>query len=484
MQIRISKRRLFVAMLIVIVFWWIFGRFIYHDPNAIDAAGYVMPGVVFREMNILDSWQYVYYIIHAHFGSYPLVIRISFYVLIACIGVGLLIMLYAIYLMVKSSLEKSIYEKMKKEWLTALTELVLFPSVVDSAYVAERLKLNGKSLNMKESNLWLRLLVHIYTEEKLNYTMSLPIMNINQIARELHLTDFVIRVFTTGSPQLQLITLDSVSFIHLDVPVSMLARLVNSGNPDVRKRARIYYAKMTTLDPYTVFREDFIDKYFKRKDAMEMHEVIRRAKEANRLVPSFSQMMKATKVPQINAILITMFGTWCADEELVILKEHFYSQDSVVRQAAYEVVGDRKYIGAEEILMSVYKRETEDLRRVILDVVMKVASGKAEDFLKTAYELAKSKLTLLKALQALYQYNDATRKYYFHLRANATEEDIQLYHHVEALCEWPTITKSDADMSPEKHRQIVEQFLSNIKSCKPMKVSEINNKEVSQKENI
>ena len=283
---------------------------------------------------------------------------------------------------------------------------------------------------------------------------------------------------------MQLITLDSVSFIHLDVPVSMLARLVNAGNPDVRKRASIYYAKMTTLDPYTVFREDFIDKYFKRKDAMEMHEVIRRAKEANRLVPSFSQMMKATKEPQINAILITMFGTWCADEELVILKEYFYSQDSIVRQAAYEVVGDRKYIGAEEILMSVYKRETEDLRRVILDVVMKVASGKAEDFLKTAYELAKSKLTLLKALQVLYQYNDATRKYYFHLRANATEEDIQLYHHVEALCEWSTITKSDADMSPEKHRQIVEQFLSNIKSCKSMTVSEINNKEVSQKENI
>ena len=114
------------------------------------------------------------------------------------------------------------------------------------------------------------------------------------------------------------------------------------------------------------------------------------------------------------------------------LMDFFEAPNFIYRQAAFVSMGIRKFSEAEKAMEKVFYKQTEAVRRTILNSILSINSGRSVTFLRDTYKSGVSQFTKRTALRCLYLYGARGRSMFEMLKATAPASDAILFKHVES----------------------------------------------------
>lgn len=120
-----------------------------------------------------------------------------------------------------------------------------------------------------------------------------------------------------------------------------------------------------------------------------------------------------------------------SDVEVGYLEEYFDSPDQNFRKAAFEGMGLRRFVAAEEKMKACFYNQSESIKRVILESILSIRSGKSAMFIKEVFDTSASRFTKRTALYCLWCYGDAGKELFMEMKKTASEDDLVLFHQVE-----------------------------------------------------
>ena len=171
---------------------------------------------------------------------------------------------------------------------------------------------------------------------------------------------------------------------------------------------------------------------FSQWDMMELHEIFRKVREGGRPAPLFVPILQRVENPGIKAFMMKEIAYWGTDQEMRYLMDFFEAPNFTFRQAAFVSVGIRKFSEAEKAMEKVFYKQTEVVRRTILNSILSINSGRSVTFFRDTYKSGVSQFTKRTALRCLYLYGARGRSMFEMLKATAPANDAILFKHVES----------------------------------------------------
>lgn len=256
--------------------------------------------------------------------------------------------------------------------------------------------------------------------------------NLNTAARLFGLTTYLENglAFGVGVNKVQL--LQQVQYLQIPIAESILVRLLDHRNRELRKSVRNYYLGVSDDDPLRFIESD-VDHDYRPWDALELHEQLRRRNEAKKSIPSLKPYIQSLSDVGIKASLIREVAWWGSDDDVEAMTVYFTDEMPELREAAFDCMATRRYARAEQRLQTAYDEQTERLRRHIIRTLTALSTGASADFMVTAYQQTASRRTKVCILESLWRYGAAGRAAFYSLRARAPQEDTLFFTQVETL---------------------------------------------------
>lgn len=289
------------------------------------------------------------------------------------------------------------------------------------------LNLQKKSFSNVTYKLWFKLFRAIHVE----FGNNISVNNTINAAEVIGMITYATEELSKGKIKEKIRLLQSVRQLYLPLPPGLLSRLINDNNERLRKQSRMYYCATNPEDPYVVFDEDFFDENFHVWDEMEFHDTAEFSIKKHRKMLSFIPLINESKFSFIKSFLIREVGYWGEEKEVKEVMNFFDSENIQCKEAAYECMGYYKYEPSEKVMMEHYTEEKDETQRKILIALLKINSGKAEEFLKMAYMNAKSAFSMRVALYCLLNYSEKGKIYFHEMEKEAPNEAKRIFRHVE-----------------------------------------------------
>ncbi len=143
-----------------------------------------------------------------------------------------------------------------------------------------------------------------------------------------------------------------------------------------------------------------------------------------------SPLIRQLSNPEIAAFFIKETAYWGTDTEVGYLEEYFDSPEQSFRKAAFEGVGLRRFAQAEEKMKACFWNQSEAIRRVILESILKIRSGKSVDFMRTAFYDSASRFTKRTALMCLWQYDENGQAAFREMQKTASPDEAVLFEQI------------------------------------------------------
>lgn len=425
-NIKIKKRTVLILIAIAVLVWIVAGG-ILSSSQADDAAGYVMPGNVTRDFSGTDVWKYYLYFYENKFQGYPWVVKISYSIFVVALIFCLCTGIYMLRFFYRQERNKSIQREFAEKYEDKVEQIVAGPAEMSTAQIAGMIDLKGRKLNDTEVQVWILQIIHIAMRHK-GYTMQ---VNIQRLIAYIGAEQYMLRTLDNGKRGCKIRVVQAIRLLHLQVPYSIMARLINDRTLPLRNVARLYHALTSHDDPYMFLNADYLNSNFVRWDSLEFDNLLNECKAQGKDMPSFLPIIYSVKTDKVQAMLIEMVGKYGTEEECRALFDFFDSDNELIRRAAYRAMGIHRFLPAEKVMMAHFPTEHEVVRRTILHAISKIHSGQAEGFLKKVYGMTASYHTRRTILKVLRHYSDLGMQYFYELQAKATPREMPIFWHVE-----------------------------------------------------
>jgi len=326
------------------------------------------------------------------------------------------------------------YTKIKQRYFEKLKEVCYTTTEnLSEEEIRRRLGYRERRWKKWEMLLWAR----IFTEVSLYTNTQNPnLTNLQKIMTFIGFHDFVERALIHGRRKIKVRYMEVVVLTNMQLPNSIVTRMVNDKYEPLRKSARIYYMLTTKDNPNVFFEEEgSVAGNFSIWDKMEMHGVLNKMQQSGRNMPKFVpviQNLDNGNNRSFVAFMMREIAYWSTDKELKFLFRYFDSSDLMFRQAAFTSMGQRRFLDAEDVMKNIYYRQPETLQRVVLEAVFAIRSGRSVSFFAEAFKHSVSEYTRREALRCLWLYGDNGRATFFGLKEKANEETKILFEHVES----------------------------------------------------
>lgn len=373
---------------------------------------------------------YYYYLYLHFFADYPWVIRVAYFVIImCCLGfISLLFFMGAdVYLRTRKS---KTLAKIKELYLEKLKG-VCYAEVENLSIEEISRRLDYKDRNWKEWEYPLWALVFIEVTLYTN-TQNPNLTNIQRAMKLVGFTDHVEKKLIHGRRKTKLRIMEAVRLTNMQLPNSIVTRLVNDKYVLLRRSSRMYYMFTTKDDPYAFFEEgNVMDVMCTTWYKMELHEIFRKIHDSGRATPLFVPIIQKMDNQGLVAFMMQEIAYWGTDEDVRFLFNYFDSPNFMYRHASFICMGIRRFKDAEDIMHKIFYKQTELLRRSILNAVLAIRSGRSVPFFVDAFNNSVSDYTRRTALRCLWLYGDEGRGEFCRLRSKAQENEQILFKHVE-----------------------------------------------------
>lgn len=375
--------------------------------------------------------RYYYYLFVHLFAGYPWVVRVAYMVIIfCCIAFLVLMTVMMIDFYIRRRNRKRLKE-IREKYLEKLKG-VCYAEVENLPTEEIKRRLDYKERKWKdwEMRLWSSVFIEAST---FTNTQDPNLTNIQRAMRLVGFTDYVERQLLHGKHAVKLQMIQAVRLTNMQLPNGLVTRLVNDKDDELRKASRLYYMCTSVDDPYVFFEEENkLGVLFSQWDMMELHEIFRKVREGGRPTPLFVPILQRVENPSIKAFMMKEIAYWGTDQEMRYLMDFFEAPNFIYRQAAFVSMGIRKFSEAEKAMEKVFYKQTEAVRRTILNSILSINSGRSVTFFRDTYKSGVSQFTKRTALRCLYLYGARGRSMFEMLKATAPASDAILFKHVES----------------------------------------------------
>lgn len=257
------------------------------------------------------------------------------------------------------------------------------------------------------------------------------VTNIRHTMELLGLNEFMENRLIYGADKEKLRVIQAARLLGMQLPDSVMASIVNNRDVRLHKAARFYYMLINRDDPYLYFENEKMNDTFTVWDRLELHQLFKDCHDAGKRLPSFIPLIRQLSNPEIATFFIRETAYWGSDIEVGYLVEYFDAPHQSFRKAAFEGMGLRRYVAAEEPMKACFFNQSEPMRRIILESLLAIGSGKSVDFMREVFYASASRFTKRTALRCLWRYNDEGRACVREMKARATADERLLFEQID-----------------------------------------------------
>lgn len=384
----------------------------------------------------IANWQYIDYYLHifsTQYENYPFVVRTCIVILlVSCISIFCFTILL-ISQKVKDNRNNWYYNSLYNRYYTKLVDISSTQEDLDYQDVAQRLGVTEKQRQRLRKGARIFMLGRLLMQVKSEYYETYNQANIQQIVRAFGLTEHMEHVFTFGSMAKRLRAMQLAQFLMIDVPESILVRLLNSSSSTLRKEVRMYYLWLCDYDPFRFFEDTSYDYEYRPWDNLEIHHLLRARQRAGKEMPALLPVVTVCRDERLKACLIREVGFWGKPDEIEGMERYFDSNNMAIRMAAIDCMGIARSARAEHRLVEMYPAQPKRVQLHTLEAVMQIDSGNAVGFLVRAWTDCTVMSVKLNLLLCLWHYSDLGREEFARLEHRATGADLLLFGQVRAF---------------------------------------------------
>ncbi len=336
----------------------------------------------------IANWQYIDYYLHifvTQYENYPFVVRTCIVILlVSCISIFCFTILL-ISQKIKDNRNNWYYNSLYNRYYAKLVEISSARENMDYQEVADRLGIAERQRQRLRKGSRMFVLGRLLMQVKSEYYDTYNQANIQQIVRAFGLREHMEHVFTFGSKTRRLRAMQLAQFLMIDVPESILVRLLNSSSTTLRKEVRMYYLWLCDYDPFRFFEDASYDYEYRPWDSLEIHHLLRARKRAGKEMPSLPPVVSVCPDDRLKACLIREVGFWGKPEEVERMEHFFHSNNIDIRMAAIDCMGIARSARAEHKLVELYPAQVKRVQLHTLKAIMQIKSGNAVGFLVRAW---------------------------------------------------------------------------------------------------
>ncbi len=385
-----------------------------------------------------DVLTYYFTIWYGRFDEYAWVVQMSYSIIIFALFIILAIGVSMI-IQAKNYWRNERYtKKLNDEWRPELTKILQTKEPISSVEIADRLNFDGKELKWWKTKNILRLLVDIKRENEDAYCTT----NVGTFALLCSLRNRLESKLLSGVRADKPALLHSIQYVGLQIPESILVRLLNSRNPSVRKAVKMYYIANSDFDPFRFFEKGERFDYCPG-DAIELHAILQERFKRDGKIPSFQTFIFGQPDENLKACLIREVGYWGSDQDVAAMGHYFLHESIICREAAFACMGTARSFPMEIEMIKTYSAQNEHLRRCVLRSILKIRSGRQLNFLESAYRGASSLPTRIVALECIRGYGEEGVARFEYLKSTASEEDRLIFDNVTSVAREQSIADTD-----------------------------------------
>ena len=382
----------------------------------------------------LSTWATAY-------TNYPFVVKVSVSILMVCafsIGFLTFSLLRDKYLNQK---HEHFYKKIKKKYYDKIYEIANEKEDLKIEDVTNRIDLSPEE--KKKWKGWKMIYVgKLFIEVKSAIYNSYNYHNIQMLVRVFGLQEFIENTLTFGSKAYRVQAMRMSQFLMVNVPESILVRLLDLRANTLHKEVRMYYLWLSDYSPFRFFTDKNINYEYRPWDALEIHHLLKARKNAHKEMPSLLPIVSLCNDKQLKACLIREVAYWGTNDEVIKMTKYITGKETSYREAAIQCMGIAKCLKAEKILEDAYPQQSEELKVMTITALQQIHSGQAIPFLSKAYSDSTVTSTKFAILMCLWKYSDDSREVFYCLEKAAEGDDVLVFEEVKAFERYTTTSNA------------------------------------------
>lgn len=363
----------------------------------------------------LSTWATAY-------TNYPFVVKVSVSILMLCafsIGFLTFSLLRDKYVVQK---HEHFYKKLKKKYYEKLYEVSNNPENLSITEVTNLIELTPEEKRKLKG--WKMVYVgKLFVEVKSACYNTYNYHNIEQLVRVFGLQEFIENTLTFGSKSYRMQAMRMAQFLMVNVPESILVRLLDLRANTLHKEVRMYYLWLSDYSPFRFFTDKNINYEYRPWDALEIHHLLKARKKAHKEMPSLLPIVSLCNDKDLKACLIREVAYWGTHEEVMKMAKYISGRETSYREAAIQCMGIARCKEAEKLMEEAYPQQSEELKVETITAIQRIQSGKATPFLSKAYSDSTVTSTKFAILMCLWQYSEESKCIFVELENAATEEN-------------------------------------------------------------
>lgn len=376
-----------------------------------------------------DYILYYYYYYYNVFVGYPLVVKISIFVILASILVSVILFIRILVLYMGKVQERKILHYLKVTYRDKIKTIAVDPVVHSVEDIIVSLNYDKKKpLGVKQKRLLTRLLALFKVElsDRLNRT------NYHNIILAFDLIPFFEREIQFAKPRYRMRMLMWIRYLEESVSSVVLIPQLYNRNPKIRKAAQATFMWDSSADPFRFFDNADFDSNFRPWDKIDIHNIFENRLRWNKNIPNVTQWIRAPKNEIVKPLFACEIRYWNKKDECPYLLDTFFETNNIeLRCEIAKTLGYMKYVDAEQKLTGSYTAQPEKVKQAIISSVTMMQSGFSLSFLRSAYFDAVDISTKMAALEGLFDYGIQGRREFESLELRAKMSDVILFEHIK-----------------------------------------------------
>lgn len=398
-----------------------------------NADTFIIPGTLTRDFALFDTIRLYNYKLDILFNDFPLVVKISLFVVISSIITMIVVTFMMFNTFVRQKRKDKFYADFAErhteglEVILKTDEVLDLPTILKTVGVEE----NYWVKNREVAEAWFMLYLALYYGAEGFRNQD----NILRFMDSIGLLDYCHTLLLKGEPNQQARILQLVRLGRIPVGEGSLSRLLNHKNKVLAKSARLLFMLINTNNPY-----HFMDNRatLTTWDAMELHALLQRQQEEQRSLPSFLSLIRHAHSDAYISYLIREWGFFGEEVEAEEIYSFIHKETESLQLAVVDAAAVRGDKQAISYLQTLYPTASRQTRVRILDALLKIGDCGEEKFLENAFLKADSYMVKLHALHSLRAYSAEGRLRFEQLKVQAPSEQEVLFKHIESDMTFPS----------------------------------------------
>ncbi|ERK38188.1 hypothetical protein HMPREF9135_1061 [Segatella baroniae F0067] len=427
MKIKILLILFALGVLVTVVGVAIHAKMVGSTSFSIAQNSFVEPGTLTRDFSVFDAIRYNGYQFTTWFNVYPLVVRISYLVVVSSILVWLFTVVKILVNQWFDRRRQRIFSHLYEQYYDTLNEILYSGRRMSKEEIVKRMALpkDYAISSQRELDFWFRIYIvdHVKRVREVNRSNEMILL------RVLHMREYLEHTLLEGTTSQRISVMQAVRYLSIPMNGGLVARLVNTKNYLLRREARLFYMINTYDEPFEMIDND---ETFTLWDRMEIHLMMSQTNAMGKPLPPFYAQIQQTKDIPNKAFLIQELGYFGAPEDIELLLQYLDSTDDRIFRAAVKSFAHREYEPAVEPIKANYRRSSPHTRRLILRSLLKIHAGDdIEDFYAWCYDVSPDFKTKRAILRCLWEYSLRGKRKVVLLRRAASPKEQVLFLHIQ-----------------------------------------------------